>query len=145
MIVYTKNSIFASLAQTLVNPVNCSGVMGKGLAAEFKRYYPAVYEEYRQVCLDGALVIGSVHVYKVSDDRIILNFPTKRHWSNPSFITDIQCGLKCFVLRYKQFGITSVAFPKLGCGNGGLYWNSDVKPLMEHYLQDLPIPVYIHV
>jgi len=85
-----------------------------------------------------------LHVYHAAD-KIIVNFPTKKHWRNPSQLIYIEAGLETFVADYERYGITSVAFPQLGCGNGELGWEGQVKPVMERYLKDLPIPVYIHL
>jgi O-acetyl-ADP-ribose deacetylase (regulator of RNase III) len=143
MVEYLTTSLFDSPAQTLVNPVNTVGVMGSGLAAKFKALWPAMYEDYRCLCLGGVLRIGKLYLWR-SPDRWVLNFPTKRHWRHRSRLDYIEAGLQCFVRIYSPWSITSVAFPKLGCGNGGLNWEH-VRPVMEQYLTDLPIPVYIHV
>jgi len=148
MITYNSGSIFDSLAQTLVNPVNTVGVMGRGLAATFKRLYPEMYRQYRYLCLQGKLNIGDLYIYSCpfgTSDDIIVNFPTKRHWRDPSQVEYLDAGLRKFVRQYALYGISSVSFPMLGCGCGGLDWEIQVQPVMEHYLQNLPIPVYIHV
>jgi hypothetical protein len=85
-----------------------------------------------------------MHVYRTAN-KIVVNFPTKRNWRHPSKPEYIEAGLKIFCEQYSDFGIGSVAFPQLGCGNGELDWESQVKPLMERYLKRLPIPVYIHL
>jgi O-acetyl-ADP-ribose deacetylase (regulator of RNase III) len=87
--------------------------------------------------------MGKLHVYH-SVDRIIINFPTKKHWSNPSHLTYVVAGLNRFVEVYQDHNISSVAFPHLGCGLGKLSWSKEVEPLVLHYLADLPIEVYIH-
>lgn len=143
MITYVRTSIFDSPAQTWVNAVNTVGVMGKGLAKAFKDRYPAMFQQYRYECEQRQLDIGRLSIYR-SPDTIIVNFPTKKHWKNPSQVDYIEEGLRTFVAIYQHEGITSVSFPQLGCGNGGLDWSSEVRPLMERYLQPLPIPVYVH-
>jgi O-acetyl-ADP-ribose deacetylase (regulator of RNase III) len=140
MIRYTTTTLFESPAQTLVNTVNTVGVMGKGVAAEFKRRYPDMYSRYREFCDQGLLDIGKLHLYR-TPNKWVLNFPTKKHWRNPSKLEYVEAGLEKFVDTYTDHGITSVSFPQLGCGNGNLEWR-DVRPLMEKYLQKL-IPLQI--
>lgn len=142
MITYLESSVFDSPAQTLVNTVNTVGVMGKGIAKEFKRRYPAMYDEYRKLCDQHALKVGQLHLWR-ADVRWVLNFPTKTTWRFPSKVEYIQIGLEKFATSYKTLGITSVSFPPLGCGNGNLDWK-DVKPVMEEHLSRVDIPVYIH-
>jgi len=144
MITYVRTNIFESRADVLVNTVNTVGVMGKGLAKEFKRIYPDMFESYQQFCEDGTLVVGKLQVYK-TPNKWILNFPTKANWRSPSKLDYIEQGLKKFVEHYERLGIKSIAFPMLGCGNGGLSWEQEVKPLMEKYLKPLPIDIFIHV
>ncbi|MCA9682970.1 MAG: macro domain-containing protein [Myxococcales bacterium] len=122
--------------------MNTVGVMGKGLAQEFKRRYPTMFTRYQEHCKSGSLTIGKLYLYR-SPNKWVLNFPTKQHWKNPSEIEWIEAGLQKFVAEYEEQGISSVSFPQLGCGNGGLDW-AEVKPLMDHYLQPLPIPVFVH-
>ena len=143
MILYIKGDLFQSPAQVLVNTVNTVGVMGKGVALEFKRLYPDMYKEYRRLCEQGQFEIGKLWLYK-SPNKWVLNFPTKKHWRNPSKISYIEEGLKKFIESYTDLDIHSVAFPPLGCGNGQLDFESQVKPLMEKYLRNLPIDVFIY-
>ena len=137
-------TIFESSAQTLVNTINCVGVMGKGLALEFKNRYPAMFDKYKSFCDKGVFKPGVLWIYKAEDGKWILNFPTKIDWRNPSEMSYIEEGLKKFVEIWKEKGITSVAFPLLGCTNGGL--NPDeVIPLMEKYLnqcEGLDVTIY---
>jgi O-acetyl-ADP-ribose deacetylase (regulator of RNase III) len=142
MLSYSRQSILASNAQTVVNTVNTVGVMGKGLAAEFKARYPDMYKRYRALCRQGKLKIGMLWLWK-GHTQWVLNFPTKVHWRNPSKLEYLESGLQKFVAEYDSRGIREISFPRLGCGNGGLQWEL-VKPLMEKYLRDLPIPIYIH-
>jgi O-acetyl-ADP-ribose deacetylase (regulator of RNase III) len=130
--VYPDKNVFDSPAQTIVNPVNCVGVMGKGLALAVKNRYPKVFEKYVTSCKTGKLRIGTLQLVK-TDDRWILNFPTKNHWRGDSKLEYIEAGLKKFVKTYRRRGIASAAFPALGCGHGGLQWNV-VEPLMRRYL-----------
>lgn len=139
-------TIFDSSAQTLVNTINCVGVMGKGLALEFKNRYPAMFDKYKSFCDKGVFKPGVLWIYKAEDGKWILNFPTKIDWKNPSKIEYIEEGLKKFVEIWSEKGITSVAFPLLGCSNGGL--NPDeVIPIMEKYLnqcEGLDVTIYDH-
>jgi O-acetyl-ADP-ribose deacetylase (regulator of RNase III) len=142
MLVYLYSSLFESPAQTLVNTVNTEGVMGKGIAKRFKSEYPAMFKEYKKLCDAGELVIGKLQLWKGAEHWVI-NFPTKTTWRKPSSLDYLVAGLETFRAVYQQIGITSVAFPPLGCGNGELEWK-EVRPVMEHYLENLSIPVYIH-
>lgn len=137
-------TIFESSAQTLVNTINCVGVMGKGLALEFKNRYPAMFDKYKSFCDKGVFKPGVLWIYKAEDGKWVLNFPTKIDWRNPSELSYIEEGLKKFVEIWKEKGITSIAFPLLGCTNGGL--DPDVViPLMEKYLnqcEGLDVTIY---
>ncbi len=143
MILYVQGNLFQSPAQTLVNTVNTVGVMGKGVALEFKRLFPEMYTEYRALCESGQFKIGQLWLYK-SPQKWVLNFPTKEHWRAPSKLEYVEAGLKKFVQVYSDLGIHSIAFPPLGCGNGQLDFTTQVRPLMEHYLKNLPIDVFIY-
>lgn len=143
MITYLKGDIFSSPAQVLVNTVNTVGVMGKGVALEFKKRYPEMFDVYERVCGAKKLDVGKLLLWRGAE-KWVLMFPTKKHWRNPSKPEYVEAGLQKFVDTYAEKGITSIAFPRLGCGNGGLDWTL-VQPLMERYLKRLPIPVYIYV
>jgi O-acetyl-ADP-ribose deacetylase (regulator of RNase III) len=134
--------LFEVKAQTIVNPVNCVGVMGGGLAKEFASRYPDMLPKYKELCRDRRLRIGTLWMYEAAD-KWILNFPTKDHWRNPSELDYIRQGLTRFVEGYAIRGVESIAFPMLGCGLGGLDWESQVKPLMLTYLSIVSIPVTI--
>ncbi len=144
MLSYTTLNLFESPAQALVNAVNTVGVMGKGIAATFKELYPDMYQQYRRLCQAGELTIGTLHIYRTAN-KIIVNFPTKEHWRQPSRVEYIEAGLEKFVAHYGDYGISSVSFPQLGCGHGELDWEEQVQPIMERYLHTLPIPVYVHL
>ena len=143
MLKYVRGDIFNSPAQVLVNTVNTVGVMGKGIALSFKKKYPEMFTIYRKACDKHQLVIGKLMLW-YGPDHWILNFPTKEHWRNPSKMEYIEKGLMAFQRKYADYNITSIAFPKLGCGNGELDWEQ-VKPLMEKYLKELPIDIYIYL
>lgn len=143
MIKYIEGDIFDSPAQVIVNTVNTVGVMGKGIAKEYKDRYPEMFRLYQQACKSQRLTIGKLMLW-YGEDRWILNFPTKEHWRGKSKIEYIEKGLQEFCDKYADYNIVSIAFPKLGCGNGGLDWKS-VKPLMEKYLCSLPLDIYIYL
>jgi O-acetyl-ADP-ribose deacetylase (regulator of RNase III) len=135
--------IFASGAQALVNTVNCVGVMGKGIAAEFKKRYPEMFNQYKTLCDDGGVKPGAPYCYTSSSGTVIINFPTKENWRSPSRLAYIRAGLGWFRENYQSLNIQSVAFPPLGCGNGGLSWEI-VGPVMYAYLADLPINITVY-
>jgi O-acetyl-ADP-ribose deacetylase (regulator of RNase III) len=139
-----KGNIFDSKCQTIVNTINCVGVMGKGLALEFKKRYPDMFLRYREYCSLNLMCIGKLWLYK-SNDYWILNFPTKMTWKLPSRYEYIELGLQKFVDTYKERGITSIAFPMLGCSNGKLD-EDKVLHIMYNYLSkcDIPIEIYRH-
>jgi O-acetyl-ADP-ribose deacetylase (regulator of RNase III) len=142
MLTHLDQDIFLSPCQTLVNAVNTVGVMGKGIAADFKRRYPEMFDQYREHCQSGVLTIGKLWLYK-TPDKWVLSFPTKKDWRDPSRLEYLELGLEKFAKTYALRGITSAAFPRLGCGNGNLQWDI-VRPLMESYLGKLPIPINVH-
>lgn len=144
MISYTKGDILQSPAQVITNTVNCVGVMGKGLAAQFKTKYPAMFQDYAKRCASGDVKPGQPYLFE-NDEVQVLNFPTKRDWRNPSLLQDIDGGLKYLAEHYRDMGIYTLALPPLGCGLGGLNW-SDVKSLIEKHLSDLPdLEVFVYV
>lgn len=142
MIEYIEGDIFNSPAQVIVNTVNTFGVMGKGLALSFKNRYPEMFQSYKHACDKNLLKTGKLMLF-YSPDHWILLFPTKENWRYPSKPEYIEAGLVKFVQTYADKNITSIAFPKLGCGNGELDWD-DIRLLMEKYLQHLPIDIYIY-
>lgn len=144
VITYVKGSLFESPAQVLVNTVNTEGVMGKGVALRFKQIYPEMFREYQELCEQGKLKIGTLHIYRGGRRNWVVNFPTKVHWRHPSKVEYLEKGLATFVRVYAEAGIHSVAFPPLGCGNGQLDFATQVQPLMEKYLRPLPIDVFIY-
>ncbi len=136
----TRGNILCADVEAIVNPVNCVGVMGRGLAAQFKRAYPANFTSYELACKRGEVAPGKMHVFatgQLTNPRYIVNFPTKRHWRDQSRIEDIEAGLTALVTEVSARGITSIAIPPLGCGLGGLDW-SDVRPLIEQACARMP-------
>jgi len=142
MLTILKGDLFQSEAQTIVNTINCVGAMGKGIALEYKKKYPEMYTKYVSLCKNKQISIGKLWIYK-TDNKWILNFPTKDDWRNPSKIEYLILGLEKFVTTYKNKGITSIAFPLLGANNGGLDPKLSLE-VMVRYLKDLDIDVYIY-
>ncbi len=143
MITFVQGNIFESSAQVITNTVNCAGVMGAGLALQFKNKFPSMYSDYKSRCDKNTVIAGIPYLWE-DDQTQILNFPTKRHWKDDSLLTDIDAGLKYLANNYQTMGIQSLAIPPLGCGLGGLNWN-EVKPLIEKYfasVSDLEVYVY---
>ena len=136
-------NIFESEMKTLVNTVNCVGVMGKGIAHVVKKRFPAVFEDYARRCKSGQVRLGEPYHFTDLTGVSIVNFPTKNHWRAMTRRSDIENGLDFFVASVHEWQIESVAFPPLGCGNGGLEW-AQVGPLMYTKLKDLDIPVEIY-
>ena len=132
--------MFSTNAQTLVNTVNCVGVMGKGVALKFKERFPDMFEDYARRCERKAVKLGEPYLYEDKSGIKILNFPTKDHWRSASRLSDIESGLTFLAAHYERWGIKSMAMPPLGCGNGGLSW-SEVGPLIYQKLKSLPIDI----
>jgi O-acetyl-ADP-ribose deacetylase (regulator of RNase III) len=143
-VIETAGNLFESEAEALINPVNCAGVMGAGLALKFRRAYPAMYYAYRKFCKEEGLQPGGLFVWK--DRRpdppgetrpIIINFPTKRHWRDAARIEYIQLGLPVLVAELATRKIASVATPALGCGLGGLNYTT-VRSLIFRAFREAP-------
>lgn len=135
--------LFESRAQTLVNTVNCVGVMGKGVAEQFKKRFPGMFEDYKRRTDRKSVRLGEPYLYRNSSGIQIVNFPTKNYWRSPSRLTDIEHGLDYLSSHVEEWGITSLAMPPLGCGNGGLEW-SEVGPLIYRKLHTLPIDIEVY-
>jgi O-acetyl-ADP-ribose deacetylase (regulator of RNase III) len=139
MIEFKRGDVISEDAEALVNAVNCVGVMGKGLALQFKAAFPANFREYAAACQRGEVVPGKVLVHQtghVTNPHYVINFPTKRHWRDKSRIEDSETGLHSLRHEILSRGIQSVALPAIGCGLGGLRW-SEVRPLIEQTLSAL--------
>ena len=147
MIKYITGDIFESTAEALVNTVNTVGVMGKGIALQFKKLYPGNYNEYRRACKNGELTVGNLLITTDSNiesgDRIIINFPTKTDWRKSSEYSYIETGLDALVREITDRNIKSVAIPPLGAGNGGLEWTR-VKSLIEDRLKDIDARIFVY-
>ena len=145
---FKRGNLFDSNMQTLANTVNTVGVMGAGIAKEFKRRYPKMFAEYKERCARHEVMTGEPYCWKppqedAGDSRWVLNFPTKKHWRNASQIAWLESGLLHLKENYRNWGIKSLAMPALGCSLGGLRWE-EVRPLMEKHLRDLDVPVEIY-
>lgn len=131
MIEYKKDgNIFDTTCDFIVNPVNCVGIMGAGLAAEFKKRYPDMLADYVQVCRNQLLAPGKMHVFMVLPGKYVVNLPTKIHWQSPASISIVEIGVNVLADFVENTNLVrSIAIPKLGCGLGGLSWHK-VKPII---------------
>jgi O-acetyl-ADP-ribose deacetylase (regulator of RNase III) len=141
MMKLTQGNLLAAPVEALVNTVNTVGIMGRGIALQFKQAYPAMFRDYERACKAGELKLGKVQVFDLGGlaggPRWIINFPTKGHWRAESRMSDIEAGLKDLVVAIRRLHIRSIAIPPLGCGNGGLDWN-EVRPQIEAALAEVP-------
>lgn len=147
MIQFKIGNLLESNAHALVNTVNTVGVMGKGIALQFKNQFPNNYKEYVKACKDGTIAIGKLLVFEedtlLNGSKLIVNFPTKTTWRKPSEYSFIEMGLKDLVKIIEKYKIKSIAIPPLGAGNGGLDWNI-IKELLQQYLEGLDCDIYIY-
>ncbi|MFI1192349.1 macro domain-containing protein [Micromonospora sp. NPDC020750] len=140
MIIVSHGNLLTADAEALVNTVNTVGVMGKGIALQFKRAYPANYAAYRAACAAKKVQLGEMFLFdstRLGPRRYVINFPTKGHWRATSKLEDIEVGLTDLVRVMRERQISSVAVPALGCGNGGLNWEQ-IRPLIEQAFAELP-------
>jgi O-acetyl-ADP-ribose deacetylase (regulator of RNase III) len=140
MLELTKGDILRSNAEALVNTVNCAGVMGRGIALQFRKAFPENFKAYKSLCDKKRLHPGMMAVYdlnRLQNPRYVINFPTKRHWKGKSNPEDIESGLEALVKEITDRKIGSVAIPPLGCGLGGLNWHQ-VKPMIKRAFAALP-------
>jgi O-acetyl-ADP-ribose deacetylase (regulator of RNase III) len=140
MLTEEHGNLLEAPADALVNTVNTAGIMGKGLALQFKRAYPGNFRAYESACRRGEVRLGEMFTYETGQPdkpRFVINFPTKGHWRSKSKLTDIEAGLASLRDVIRDRHIDSIAIPPLGCGNGGLDW-SGVRPLIAEALGDLP-------
>ena len=135
--------IFASEAQTLVNAVNCVGVMGKGIALAFKQRFPMMYSDYVARCVRSDVILGQPYLFRQTNAPWILNFPTKHHWRARSQVAEIVAGLEYLKAHYHVWELISLAVPALGCGAGQLAWR-EVGPILYTHLAQLNIPVELY-
>jgi O-acetyl-ADP-ribose deacetylase (regulator of RNase III) len=147
MIELTQGDILEADAEAIVNTVNCVGVMGRGIARQFRKAYPENYKAYKAVCDRKELQPGMMFIFKLNqlfNPRYVINFPTKRHWRGKSRMADIEAGLKTLVAEVPKLGTRSIAIPPLGSGLGGLKW-PEVRARIEKAfegLQDVKILLY---
>lgn len=142
-----SGDILQSRCQTLVCPVNVVGIMGKGLAEQMSVKYSGLFYNYRKACLSGLLTINTLWVYPLrlyKSDKQVLCFPTKQHWKPNSKLEWIEANLKTLATEYEEMNIKSIAIPMLGCGEGKLDWEKEVRPLIHKYLGKLPIPITVY-
>lgn len=149
-VTFKTGDLFSDKSEALVNTVNCVGVMGKGVALEFKRIWPENYTAYKKVCNakqmrpGRMLIVELTSLFGRSEPKFIVNFPTKDHWREKSKLEYISAGLDALILDIKKYQIKSIALPPLGCGNGGLDW-SVVRPMMLEklsQLEDVSVSIY---
>lgn len=140
MIREVSGNLLAAPAEALVNTVNTVGVMGKGIALQFRRAYPEMFAEYARDAKAGRLALGRMSVWRtdaMTGPKYVVNFPTKGHWKSKSRLTDIEAGLADLVRVVRDLGIKSIAIPPVGCGNGGLDW-AVVEPRIAAAFRELP-------
>ena len=139
MTIVKTGNVLDESAEALVNTVNTIGVMGRGVALQFKQRFPENFKAYEKACARKEVVPGRMFVFETGDlfPRIIINFPTKRHWRHPSRMEDIESGLADLVRVLRERHVSSVAVPPLGCGLGGLKWD-EVRPKIEAALDSVP-------
>lgn len=138
MIEFVQGNLLNANANALVNTVNCKGYMGKGIALQFKKAFPENFRAYENACKKEEVQPGKMFVFETGNlvnPKLIINFPTKRHWKGNSKIEDIKSGLEALVLVVKERSIQSIAIPPLGCGLGGLDWDI-VRPLIENSFKE---------
>lgn len=141
-VIEVTGDLLKSNSHALVNTVNCVGVMGKGIALAFKRTFPDNFKQYRKACEQHHVKVGKMFVTS-ENNQIIINFPTKEHWCNPSQLQWIEYGLDDLIKVIRHFKIRSVSLPRLGCSNGGLSW-SVVRPLIYEKLNNIDCEITIY-
>lgn len=140
-----RGNIILASTDAIVNTVNCVGVMGKGLALQFKHAFPSNFNSYYRACSNKELKPGVCHIFDTGGikPKYIINFPTKRHWRDNSILEDISIGLDDLVYKITANKISSISIPPLGCGLGGLDWHT-VKSLIISKLEHLPITLFLY-
>jgi O-acetyl-ADP-ribose deacetylase (regulator of RNase III) len=140
-----SGNLLESPCDAIINTVNTVGVMGKGLALQFKRAFPDNFKAYEQACKNGKVCLGCMFIFEINSllgVHYIINFPTKSHWRLDSNINDIAVGLDDLRRVITELSIKSMAIPPLGCGLGGLHWR-DVEPLIKEKLAGLDLDAFI--
>ena len=148
MIEFRRDNLLEADVEALVNTVNTVGVMGKGIALQFKKKFPENFRAYKRACDNEEVTIGKMFVFsfdRLSNPRYIINFPTKNNWREKSRLEYVREGLDDLVREVRELGIHSIAVPPLGCGNGGLDWEEEVRPLMEGAFARIPdVAIYAY-
>ena len=146
MITHIKGDILKANTEAIINPVNCVGVMGKGLALDFKKAFPENFKAYKKACDAKEVQPGKLFIFETESEKnpkYIVNFPTKQDWREQSKLTDIESGLKALWEWIQTSKISSITIPRLGCGLGGLDWGS-VLPLIENtFSSELELQVFL--
>ena len=144
MIHYVSGDCFDRVADVRVNAINCvGGIREDGTGQSFKRWYPAVFADYRAACRRGEVIPGRLHTYRVAVNYLIVNFPTKRHWWDSSRYEDIAAGLVALRDLLAPLGRVHVTLPALGCGNGGLDWHR-VSQMIDLALGGLDAEIFVY-
>lgn len=141
MIEFHQDNLLEADVEALVNTVNTVGIMGKGIALQFKKTFPENFKAYERACKEGRVEIGrmfTVPLSKLTNPRYIINFPTKRHWREKSRLEYVSDGLEDLLHEVERLNLHSIAVPPLGCGNGGLDWKDEVRPLIETAFAQAP-------
>lgn len=147
MIRFTHGDILKADVEAIVNTVNCVGVMGRGIALQFKKAWPENFKQYALACKKNEVVPGKMFTYEtlaLTNPKYIINFPTKRHWKGASRIEDIELGLQSLVSEIKNKKISSIAIPPLGAGLGGLDWNTVKEKIVQHLINIPNIDIIIY-
>lgn len=140
MIEFVQGDLLEADVEALVNTVNCVGIMGRGVALQFRHAFPENFKAYEAACAKDEVRLGQMFIVdlgRLHNPRFVINFPTKKHWKSKSRLSDIETGLKSLIADVRRLGIKSIALPPLGCGLGGLVWD-DVRPMIEAAFQELP-------
>lgn len=146
MIIEKKGDLLADPAEALVNAVNTVGVMGAGIALQFKKQFPEMYEQYKIDCERNGVKLGKMHVVQVEENprKFVFNFPTLEHWSDQSTLSDIEDGLQDLVRIVEEKSIRSIAIPPLGCGVGGLEWEDVRARIISAFEQAPEVAVHLY-
>ena len=146
MIHIKEGNIFEADTQGIVNPVNCMGVMGAGLAKKFAQFYPNMEKEYKAICHADKLKVGQIFMWTIDAHdglRYIFNLPTKVHWKDPSKMQYIRHGVTELIRLMSEHEISSVAIPAIGCGLGGLKWDDVFKEIVHQFQRETDKTVWL--
>ncbi len=145
MLHFVEGNMFDRIVDVRINTVNCVGVMGIGVALAFKQMYPDMFLDYKKACADGLVRPGALHVWKTPGETpcTIVNFPTKRHWRQPSEYEDVEIGLHTLRQFLLPLGHVQVTLPALGCGHGGLDWERVKRRIVDN-LSDIDAEIWCY-